>query len=640
MFKKYSILFTFLFSILSLFSDFSIGEPNSGFDSLMEGKTEHCLEVFNKLKSTKGILPDQAPFFHLVRTLPNPNFAIAMADGSSIYLDEASYDECQKMGAEVDNGLAFILAHELAHFTRHHIERHRFEEEDKIHQKAEIFGLMENDDSIDDAREMAKNIEEINLKYEIRKNEAEADLEAGFMSYLAGYKSLDAGGQFLDRAYERFGLKKEGGNYASLSERKAIVRNATLQLDSLIQVFEAANFAAVVGDEELAMEGYNYVSEKFSSARLHNNLGVHELFKLSRNYDQGSIPWEFPLTLDVELGESDGMATFTDDEEEMKRIEQRRIADYKGKINSINKAIAHFDKAIQLNQTYHSAYINKSIAYFFKYVIEGNFQFDSEFLEDELVYGIAEALRARKILSSVSEPNNKALSDVYNVMGIFAFYLRGKEEANGLFEIAEELLPNRFMTFANQQATIEGNAGGLFITDRIFIDESEDANTETNIVNINDEGRLVSSKPIEEKLFDKFSIIELVEKETDKWDTERIIGIENPNSMLPIKRILKYSNRKDHQFYSWEKRKGKSRVLKSLSFFSPKSNYNHLTSLGIKKADSKELLQEKYGTPEDILETPTSTLFNYNSSLNDSGIVFIMKEGQVFNWIVWEKTFD
>ena len=160
-------------------------------DPISNKKDEACQLVFNKLKKAKGILPIQPPFLTLVPgALPNRKFVLAMARNSTadIFLQESAYDMCiDSLGVHAEDGLAYILAHELAHYTRKHNQRHQFIRDFQggmsrdtgfIRNTRTSFGNDQNNlDSLFDAYKA------IERSYQIRKNEAEADLDAGFTCY-------------------------------------------------------------------------------------------------------------------------------------------------------------------------------------------------------------------------------------------------------------------------------------------------------------------------------------------------------------------------------------------------------------------------------------------------------------------------
>ena len=109
--------------ILILGSTFTSPETISTTEVIsIEEKEKHCKVIFDKLKRARGLLGAEKPTLSMKERLPNPRFKLAMANPTTglITIEEGTYDLCMTMGDDAENALAFILAHELSHFTRKH----------------------------------------------------------------------------------------------------------------------------------------------------------------------------------------------------------------------------------------------------------------------------------------------------------------------------------------------------------------------------------------------------------------------------------------------------------------------------------------------------------------------------------------
>ena len=84
------------------------------------------MKVFERLNEAKGISALEAPFLVITDGLPNPDFKIAIASDDQVYLDRAVLEIIDDMGADSSKALAFILAHEIAHYIHGHSVRHRY----------------------------------------------------------------------------------------------------------------------------------------------------------------------------------------------------------------------------------------------------------------------------------------------------------------------------------------------------------------------------------------------------------------------------------------------------------------------------------------------------------------------------------
>ncbi len=622
MLKNILLLFCFLISNISLSNVIKLPE---------ESKSEHCLRIFNKLKATKALLPDGPPFFHLVRRLPNQNFSIAMITGSNIFMDEPTYDECMKMGKEADNALAFILAHELAHFTKEHLVRHRYIEEDKADRKMELLKAVGTSELAHDANE--EDFDEIMNRYEIKHNEVEADIEAGFMSYLAGYESLEAGANCLDRLYAKFNLKKEGGNYASLEERKDIVRKAVRELDTLVKVFEASNMALLVDEKEIAQSGYEYVLNHFDSPLLHNNIGASLIMDFVNN-SEIDIPYKFPLVFEFKLP-TEGTIVFTDDPEmmeRMKQMERQRFLTYLENIKTCKKSLEHFNKAIQLNPEYHIAYLNRAITYYVAHRVQQDFDFD-ETNKDYLYHGIASATSAKQLLIQDTSKNKKALSDAYNVLAALHFEANDEAKAKINIEEAESLFPNRFITFINKEV-INGERMAQMIMppDGILFDEVEEQIIGTSTAH-------KEKEEFNQLLWDEKNIDQFFEDIQKDYQINKAVFTKNPESLFPIITSVRVFENENCTAYQWLVEKEGSEILETINLLAVKEDSGLMPVFDVTNGDSAASLVEKQGAPNRIFELPKGNIYGYTDrkEFPHHGLLYFVENEKIRQWVILKR---
>ncbi len=270
---------------------------------------DECIQILAKLKRAKGLNVENKPFIKLVNNLPNPAFKLAMASTDGIiYLEERTYRLCKtELQDESEDALAFIIAHELAHYTEKHVVRHRYTDKFKeMDQDSNFVNLLsenveaeQNQNTLDSLMAIYR---EIATRHQIRNNEAEADLEAGFTAYLAGYHTKKAGPDFLRLVYESFpDISRSDDKYVSLDERIMIAERAGLKLDTLIAVFEAGNYLSMIKEYDLALQCYEYVSRSYQSKELLNNMGVLALKKMMTEIDLSWMDVGYILPVNIEL---------------------------------------------------------------------------------------------------------------------------------------------------------------------------------------------------------------------------------------------------------------------------------------------------------------------------------------------------
>ncbi len=633
-----------------------------------------CEEILNDLKLARGLLPNQEPFVRVVDELDG-NLALAMIDNSTktIFLQTDTYLTCMEL-LEQDsiNGLAFILAHELSHFTRKHNFRQKH-----IHKIQSTHGanteFTENISTIstlssDDQLAIINDFRTVNQKYNIMKNEAEADLDAGFTCYLAGYKAFPAGINFLDQAYDIFDIDKSGGNYASLEERKEIVRKTSAELDTLITVFEAGNHAMSTQNYEGAIDCYSYISRQYNSKEILNNLGVLNIMVALERFQSSDLLYGLPLSLEVDLnnyeeqvvteevGHSMGIPTQSDhipvqssgnkeDEEEVEEIiilednDQDIIvmedhdedgvvsfldvsSEYIMELQSdpLKKAIGFFNRALEQDPDYVEALLNISIAYHLLNLAEKASEEDFSFGLPSLVKSEAFALTALRCANK-KEDNKKQQADCLNQVAVVK-HISGDPLALKSIEHASSLNPKSKIIKLNLSIVsgVDTSIGDILQGDK-------KRNPDEDCL-------------ADEKIFERDNIDEYEVKIDNKWTG--IVKLKEPGLLENETATLKYFDDNDHSFYSLEKVRN-SVVVATSKYFVTNNNYSFSTTCKISKGDTEEVLSKIYGKPDQILENRNSTTQLYIKVKDkvmgnkwSSGIIFsINNDSKIENWTVF-----
>ena len=248
----------------------------------------------------------------------------------SIILSERALSLLAALGEDMDNGLAFLLGHELAHFYLRH-------------------GWVAQFGNSFSALNVGKTMNRTASMEEIVKLETEADYFGGFYGHLAGYDALGAAPMVLDLIYAAYRYPEQVPNYPSLTERKLIAQNAAKNLQKLIPVFDAANLLLITEQYEPAARLYEYVGRTFPSREMHNNAGVAYALSAISFYQPGALSFAYPFELDAETRlrapQGKTRALLPPYSEERRRFLLRRAADA-------------FDAAIQQDRTYAAAQVN------------------------------------------------------------------------------------------------------------------------------------------------------------------------------------------------------------------------------------------------------------------------------------------
>ena len=366
-------------------------------------------KVLNDLKMAKGILASEPPFIKVRRFTGSLKLAIYYRERNEIHLDSLSYEIMRAMGQDSLNALAFMLGHELGHYINKHKKiNHAIKEAaPELMQTARVRNLSDEINKVNANTDFNKKLESAIVDYSDTHDEAEADFEGGFLGYLAGYKPMEAGKEFLRRAYDHpfMNLTKKTPGYPSYDERLEIINKTTSELQELIPVFEMANYLVALEQYQDAVPYFEKIIRKFQSRELYNNIGVSMMLEILRLFQEPITDYKFPLTLDASFRVPHPDFTDQDMVADL-MITPGWMVHTQCQLNNIQHRILvaedYFEKALALDKEYAPAYLNLSIAQSIKAIL---FKFNSvngtvncsELKHEELEKAIASIVRAKQI---------------------------------------------------------------------------------------------------------------------------------------------------------------------------------------------------------------------------------------------------
>lgn len=368
----------FLVALLCIFStasftSFTIFKTPKSSKLTEDQITSIANNVLSDLKIAKGILPTEPPSLRVKTFQGSADGVLASFDRfkNEILLDTKSYNIMRRMGKDSLDALAFLLGHELGHY----IHSHRVVNHNITHaapglaSSEEITKAMEVMPMETTQQEFKQKLDAAIWNYDSTHEEAEADFEGGFLGYLAGYEPMAAGKEFLRKAYDHpfMNLTKETPGYPSFDERLEVIENTTKELETLIPIFEMANYLIAIEQYYDAIPYLERVLDKFQSREVYNNIGVATILEILTLFEEPLTEYKFPLSLDANfrlphpnfsLEHDSGGFHDIRPEEYVKflKCHQNRIQ------KEINKAENYFEKAIYLDPDYGTAYLNLSIA--------------------------------------------------------------------------------------------------------------------------------------------------------------------------------------------------------------------------------------------------------------------------------------
>ena len=354
----------------------------------IEEKERKCKEIYNNLITAIGNNFPEKPQFVFSTSTNNPAYIY----NNKIYFEEKLYDALSELGDKQEDGIAFILAHELAH----HYLRH-------VWMKKAGYGFKNT--------EIGQTL--INFNDQLIE-ETQADLYAGFFAHISGYNSLSIAENVLDIVYNSYQLDSNITGYPSLYERKKISESKKQELQQLTNVFDIANLALLTEHYNNAVDCYEYIlNEGFTSREIYNNLGLSFIYSALDLLDKKKYKYYLPTSLDLNT------------RAEIQSTRGIGIDDHKIKaIELLEMAIEKFDRSILLDKNYKDATINKAAALLLLATLDVAFE-DKFFIQLKLLesdtdhfraiyYALSDKKRDAKKYFKKENPNSIAIYN-YNI---------------------------------------------------------------------------------------------------------------------------------------------------------------------------------------------------------------------------------
>lgn len=195
---------------------------------------------------------------------------ISYFDSSSltIYVEEAAIKVAKsfKDKKKIKGALAFLVGHELAHFSQGC--------------RVGVFP------SVSFVQNQPLSSEKIEV-------EREADVYGSFFVYAVGEKDLDFIAEFLEKLYAEYKLESlNNPDYPSLKERIEIGISACHTASRLADVFEMGQYLMALGQYSVALECWEYLAQYLRYPELSYNLGLANFMLASKD-----SPYTYPLLL-------------------------------------------------------------------------------------------------------------------------------------------------------------------------------------------------------------------------------------------------------------------------------------------------------------------------------------------------------
>jgi hypothetical protein len=202
-----------------------------------------------------------------------------------IQIDQKLINICFSLEKDSLNALSFILAHELSHYYR----------DDNWCMDYAALKFKINPAF---AKEI-KNGEKFNKSKEII-----ADKEGIIYANIAGYKPFNIFNRLVDSVYSLYSLQSNLFGYPTKNERKIISRDASVDAKKWLSIFNRSIQCINEGNYKVAIDSLSYLSQKFPSREVYNNLGVAKVRKAlllkPKTYEEVSFPNRFLYPIEIE----------------------------------------------------------------------------------------------------------------------------------------------------------------------------------------------------------------------------------------------------------------------------------------------------------------------------------------------------
>ncbi|MBC7774518.1 MAG: hypothetical protein H7246_03700 [Phycisphaerae bacterium] len=253
----------------------AITEPSSGFDS----QTLVCQAVLKKIYQASGDVSHPIPTVFLSEN--TRCMAAFFSRKNAIEVERQTYEVCRSFGADSLNALAIVLSHELSH---------AFDVEQKGSAFRSNFWAYN--------RQTGSSVE----------REKSADVRGAFMAHLAGYRIVPIVPTLIQKLYAAYPKQNQSAAYPSEAERRRTAFEVQGLVDTLIQVFDAANYLLAIGQSDMAAICYDHVLQVYKSPEIWNNYGIACVLEALRLPGEDGFAYPFELDWQLRLSRPRGPA--------------------------------------------------------------------------------------------------------------------------------------------------------------------------------------------------------------------------------------------------------------------------------------------------------------------------------------------
>jgi tetratricopeptide (TPR) repeat protein len=249
-----------------------------------------------------------------------------------IRIDQRLIDICFSLGIDSINALAFVLSHELSHYYR----------DDNWCMDYAKFKYKTNP-------AIAKKMKEASEQN--KEKEAIADKEGLLHAGIAGYYSFGVFDRLIDSIYKKYKLQSNLDGYPTKDYRKEINKDAQNDAQRWLSVFDAGTILIHASKYQEAIDCFTFLSKKFPSREVFNNLGTAQLLWAIKIKPSEAIEYIYPVEIDPQSRLNNSLNS-------SRAIDSVALFE-----ELLNMALQNFDKAKQIDPQYKKVNVNLACVY-------------------------------------------------------------------------------------------------------------------------------------------------------------------------------------------------------------------------------------------------------------------------------------
>lgn len=239
--------------------------------------------IYKKLCAAAG-LQNGAPLleFDDSSTRASGAFTDFNHEPTRIVVERKALETCATFGPRTNDAVAFLLGHELAHFSMGHGWGADFQRvADHSQVKADMAMAFAN-----------------NKAYHLF--ETQADQRGAFFAYIAGYVPELVADTLLQRLYSTYGWSAKMSGYPDRPDREALLRSGLDRYQEMTMALRLADQRSILGQHAEAAKLYQLLlSEGFRNPMLFTNAGACYLMQAIAQAPAGKIAFTYPVELDL-----------------------------------------------------------------------------------------------------------------------------------------------------------------------------------------------------------------------------------------------------------------------------------------------------------------------------------------------------